>query len=139
MSLCKLTVCFEESFWVGIVETENNGAYSVARHVFGAEPTTPEVFNFICDHWNDLRFTHDVQVEVTETKRINPKRLQRMIKKRCESTRDPAQRRSRRSQSNEKWQRKLVKRYLVSAKRSSAASSSPKEPKSASRSIAVIS
>lgn len=54
MSLCKLTVCFEEPFWVGIVETENNGAYSVARHVFGAEPTTPEVFSFICDHWNDL-------------------------------------------------------------------------------------
>lgn len=81
MSLCKLTVCFEEPFWVGIVETENNGAYSVARHVFGAEPTTPEVFNFICDHWNDLRFTHDVQVEVTETERINPKRLQRMIEK----------------------------------------------------------
>lgn len=81
MSLCKLTVCFEEPFWIGLIEKEDDGAYSVAKHVFGAEPTTPEVFSFVCDHWNDLRFTHDVQVEVKQSKRINPKRLQRMIEK----------------------------------------------------------
>ena len=81
MSLCKLTVCFEEPFWIGLIEKEDDGAYSVAKHVFGAEPTTPEVFSFVCDHWNDLRFTHDVQVEVRQSKRINPKRLQRMIEK----------------------------------------------------------
>ena len=72
MSLCKLTVCFEEPFWIGLIEKEDDGAYSVAKHVFGAEPTTPEVFSFVCDHWNDLRFTHDVQVEVRQSKRINP-------------------------------------------------------------------
>ena len=81
MSLCKLTVCFEEPFWIGLIEKEDDGAYSVAKHVFGAEPTTPEVFSFVYDHWNDLRFTHDVQVEVKQSKRINPKRLQRMIEK----------------------------------------------------------
>ena len=81
MSLCKLTVCFEEPFWIGLIEKEDDGAYSVAKHVFGAEPTTPEVFSFVCDHWNDLRFTHDVQVEVRQSKRINPKRLQRMSEK----------------------------------------------------------
>ncbi|HIY83624.1 YjdF family protein [Rubneribacter sp.] len=81
MSLCKLTVCFEEPFWVGLIEVEDSGAYGVARHVFGTEPTTPEVFRFICDHWNDLRFTHDVQVDVGQSKRVNPKRLRRMIEK----------------------------------------------------------
>ena len=50
MSLCKLTVRFEEPFWVGLVETEDGDGYSVAKHVFGAEPTTPEVFDFIRDH-----------------------------------------------------------------------------------------
>ena len=85
MSLCKLTVRFEEPFWVGLVECEDGGSYSVAKHVFGAEPTTPEVFDFIRDHWNDLRFTHEVQVEAKESKRINPKRLRRMIEKEMRS------------------------------------------------------
>ena len=85
MSLCKLTVRFEEPFWIGLVETEDGGSYSVAKHVFGAEPTTPEVFDFIRDHWNDLRFTHEVQVEAKESKRINPKRLRRMIEKEMRS------------------------------------------------------
>ena len=85
MSLCKLTVRFEEPFWIGLVECEDGGSYSVAKHVFGAEPTTSEVFDFIRDHWNDLRFTHEVQIEVRESKRINPKRLRRMIEKEMRS------------------------------------------------------
>ena len=85
MSLCKLTVRFEEPFWIGLVECEDGGSYSVAKHVFGAEPTTPEVFDFIRDHWNDLRFTHEVQVEAKESKRINPKRLRRIIEKEIQS------------------------------------------------------
>ena len=89
MSPCKLTVCFEEPFWIGLIEKEDDGAYSVAKHVFGAEPTTPEVFSFVCDHWNDLRFTHDVQVEVRQSKRINPKRLQRMIEKEMKANARP--------------------------------------------------
>ena len=85
MSLCKLTVRFEEPFWVGLVECEDGDGYSVAKHVFGAEPTTPEVFDFIRDHWNDLRFTHEVQVEAKGSKHINPKRLRRMIEKEMRS------------------------------------------------------
>ncbi len=85
MSLCKLTVRFEEPFWIGLIEREDGDSYSVAKHVFGAEPTTPEVFDFIRDHWNDLRFTHEIQVEVGESKRINPKRLRRMIEKEMRS------------------------------------------------------
>lgn len=46
---CKLTVCFEDPFWVGIVETEDGGRYRAARHVFGAEPSMPEVLRFVCD------------------------------------------------------------------------------------------
>lgn len=87
MILCKLTVRFEEPFWIGLVETEDGESYSVARHVFGAEPTTPEVFDFIRDHWANLRFTQEVEIEVDapESKRINPKRLRRMIEKEIRS------------------------------------------------------
>lgn len=89
MSLCKLTVRFEEPFWVGLVEREDDGAYSVAKHVFGAEPTTPEVFSFVRDCWGDLRFTCDVQIEVGQSKRINPKRLRRMIEKEMKASARP--------------------------------------------------
>ncbi len=32
MSLCKLTVRFEEPFWIGLVECEDGDGYSVAKH-----------------------------------------------------------------------------------------------------------
>lgn len=85
MSLCKLTVLFEEPFWIGLIECEDGENYSVAKHTFGSEPTTPEVLDFICDHWSDLRFAHDIQVEAKESKRVNPKRLRRMIEKEMRS------------------------------------------------------
>ena len=85
MSMSKLTVRFEDPFWVGIIEVEDGGSYRVARHVFGAEPTTPEVLRFVCDRWRELRFTDSIQIQVEQTKRINPKRLRRMIEKEMRS------------------------------------------------------
>lgn len=81
MSLCKLTICFENPFWIGLVETEDDGAYRVARHVFGPEPTQPEVEQFIADHWNELKFTADLQVEKRGGQKINPKRMRRIIER----------------------------------------------------------
>ena len=86
MSMSKLTVRFEDPFWVGIIEVEDGGDYRVARHVFGAEPTTPEVLRFVCDKWRELRFTDGIQVQVEQAKRINPKRLRRMIEKEIRSS-----------------------------------------------------
>lgn len=85
MSISKLTVRFEDPFWVGIIEVEDGGSYRVARHVFGAEPTIPEILRFVCDKWRELRFTDDIQIQVEQTKRINPKRLRRMIEKEMRS------------------------------------------------------
>lgn len=86
MSMSKLTVRFEDPFWVGIIEVEGEGDYRVARHVFGAEPTTPEVLRFVCDKWRELRFTDGIQVQVEQAKRVNPKRLRRMIEKEIRSS-----------------------------------------------------
>jgi Protein of unknown function (DUF2992). len=41
------TVYFEAPFWVGILESEENDRLVVARHVFGAEPTNPELLDFM--------------------------------------------------------------------------------------------
>lgn len=86
MSMSKLTVRFEDPFWVGIIEVEDEEGYRVARHVFGAEPTTPEVLRFVCDKWRELRFTDGIQIQVEQAKRVNPKRLRRMIEKEIRSS-----------------------------------------------------
>ena len=86
MGMSKLTVRFEDPFWVGVIEVEDGGGYRVARHVFGAEPTTPEVLRFVCDRWRELRFTDGIQIQTEQAKRINPKRLRRMIEKEIHSS-----------------------------------------------------
>lgn len=78
---CKLTICFEDPFWVGLVEIEEDGAYRVARHVFGPEPTLPEIEVFIRTHWRELRFTAELQVEKRGGRKINPKRMRRIIER----------------------------------------------------------
>ena len=77
---CKLTVLFEEPFWVGVFERIENGILSVAKVTFGAEPKDHEVYEFILKHYYDLQFSPAVATAVKETKQ-NPKRMQRDIKK----------------------------------------------------------
>ena len=81
-SLCKLTICFEDPFWIALVETQDDAeGYRVARHVFGPEPTDPEVEEFIHNNWRTLRFTEALQLEKRGGTKINPKRLRRIIER----------------------------------------------------------
>ena len=77
---CKLTVFFEEPFWVGVFERIENGKLSAAKVTFGAEPKDYEVYAFILKHYCDLQFSPAVATVVKEAKQ-NPKRIQRDIKK----------------------------------------------------------
>ncbi|QWU15945.1 Protein of unknown function [Paenibacillus sophorae] len=43
----KLTVFFEDPFWVGIVEIDENGVVKAGRYVFGAEPSAQEIWEFV--------------------------------------------------------------------------------------------
>ena len=47
----KLTVYFEDPFWVGVFERIMDGKLSVAKVTFGAEPKDYEVFDFILRHY----------------------------------------------------------------------------------------
>ena len=76
----KLTVFFEEPFWVGIFERIEDGKLSVAKVTFGAEPKDYEVYEFVLKHYYGLQFSPAVATVVKETKR-NPKRMQRDVKK----------------------------------------------------------
>ena len=77
---CKLTVFFEEPFWVGVFERIENGKLSAAEVTFGAEPKEYEVYEFILKHYYDLRFSPALATVVKES-RQKPKRMQRDIKK----------------------------------------------------------
>ena len=43
----KLTVYFEEPFWVGLWERREAGRYQACRTVFGGEPTDGEVYEYV--------------------------------------------------------------------------------------------
>ena len=43
----KLTVYFEEPFWVGVFERVDNNKLSVCKVTFGAEPKDYEIWEFI--------------------------------------------------------------------------------------------
>ena len=77
---CKLTVFFEDPFWVGVFERIEKGKLSAAKVIFGPEPKDYEVYEFVLKHYYSLKFSPAVTTVVKETKR-NPKKLQRDIKK----------------------------------------------------------
>ncbi len=81
----KLTVFFEDPFWVGIFEYTENGKLSASKFTFGAQPKDYEVYEFILRHYYSLQFSPAVTAEVKETK-CNPKRMQRDVKKQLNYT-----------------------------------------------------
>ena len=81
-----ITVCFEEPFWIALYERIEAGHCTVCKITFGAEPKDYEVYQFLLDHWRHLPFSPPVPVEQGERKRLNPKRVQREIKKQLQHT-----------------------------------------------------
>lgn len=81
----KLTVYFEGMFWVGVFEKVCEGKYEISRVVFGAEPKDYEVYAFVLSNFSKLRFSNPIDDEQTTERKINPKKLQREIKKETES------------------------------------------------------
>ncbi len=81
----KLTVFFEEPFWVGVFERVLEGKLSVCKVTFGAEPKDYEIYDFILKKYYQLRFSSAVATDVKETGR-NPKRVQREVRKQIQNT-----------------------------------------------------
>ena len=76
----KLTIYFEDPFWVGVFERIENRKLSIAKVTFGAEPKDYEVLEFINRNYYHLQFSPAVETVVKDTKK-NPKREQRDAKK----------------------------------------------------------
>lgn len=80
----KLTVFFEEPFWVGVFERVSGGKLSVCKVTFGAEPKDYEIWEFILNHYYELKFSPAVETEEKKTA-DNPKRRQRNAKKQLQN------------------------------------------------------
>ena len=52
----RLTVYFEEPFWVGVFERLENGRLSAAKVTFGAEPRDREIYELILRQYHALTF-----------------------------------------------------------------------------------
>jgi hypothetical protein len=81
----KLQVFFADPFWVGIFERVSDGKLSVCKITFGAEPKDYEVQDFVLRNYYNLRFSPSVVTEKVSKERINPKRLQREVKKQVDN------------------------------------------------------
>ena len=81
----KLTVFFEDPFWVGVFEHISEGKLSVSKITFGAEPKDYEIYDFVLKNYDRLRFSPAVAADVKEAGR-NPKRIQREVRKQLQST-----------------------------------------------------
>ena len=78
-----LTVFFEDPFWIGIFEREDEGKLSVCKVTFGAEPKDYDVWEFVLQHYDKLLFSPAVKTETRQTA-DNPKRRLRNAKKQTE-------------------------------------------------------
>ena len=72
----KLTVFFEEPFWVGVFERTENGKLSVCKVTFGAEPKDYDVMDFVQRNYFCLQFSPAVKADAAK-EHTNPKRAQR--------------------------------------------------------------
>ena len=81
----RLTVYFDGVFWIGIYERVTENRLEACKITFGSEPKDYEVHQFLLQNWNKLRFSPSVDAGTKQERRINPKRMRRMVKKQLES------------------------------------------------------
>ncbi len=82
---CKLTVFFEDPFWIGLFERMEGRKLSAVKVIFGTEPKEYEVYEFVRKHYFALEFGPDVAVDIAKTAK-NPKRRQKEARRQMENT-----------------------------------------------------
>lgn len=74
---CKLTVFFEDPFWVGVYERWEDGAYTACKITFGAEPKDAQVWEWLLTGFRGLAFSPAIPGGQRYPAAQNPKRIQR--------------------------------------------------------------
>ena len=81
----RLTMFFDDPFWVGVFERVEDDRIAACKVTFGAELRDCEVWSFVLKNYDQLRFSPWVAETVRE-KAVNPKRVQRELRKRSRHT-----------------------------------------------------
>ena len=81
----RLTVFFEEPFWIGVFEHISEKKLSVCKVTFGAEPKDYEIYDFVLKNYYRLKFSPAVATDVKEAS-CNTKRVQRNVRKQVQNT-----------------------------------------------------
>ena len=79
-TMTRLTVFFDDPFWVGVFERTENGWLSVCKITFGAEPKDFEVLNYIQKNYCRLKFSPSVETAVKNDS-TNPKLKRKTLSK----------------------------------------------------------
>ncbi len=90
MAMIKATIFFENRFWVETFERTDKEGYAVARHIFGAEPSDPEIYEFVLNNYQNLKFGEAKNITV-QIQRKNPKRVQREVRREMEKIKKTTQ------------------------------------------------
>lgn len=89
MAVIKATILFEKKFWVGVFERTDKEGYAVAKHIFGAEPSDPEIYEFVLSCYQELKFGEAKEINI-QIHRMNPKRVQREVRREMERMKEMA-------------------------------------------------
>ncbi len=90
MATIKATIFFEKHFWVGTFERIDKEGYAIARHIFGSEPSDPEVYEFVLNNYYELKFGNAKEINI-QIKRKNQKRVQREVRREMERIKETTQ------------------------------------------------
>ena len=80
-----LTVYFDGSFFAALSERIDSDGLRAAKHVFGPEPSDPEVYQWVLREFARLRYSPAVEGARRPRAAGNPKRRQRQAAQACAS------------------------------------------------------
>jgi hypothetical protein len=76
-----LTIFFKDRYWVGLFTILDSDTEKYAWVVFEKEPSDVEIYRYVLENFNQLKFSEAYPVEKKQTIVRNPKRRQREISK----------------------------------------------------------
>ncbi len=79
----KLSILFDQPYWIAVLEDERDGALYAAKHIFGAEPSDQQVYEFVLNEAAALlaQMTIGVPVEHAAARSVGYKRMIRAAKR----------------------------------------------------------